>query len=91
MKKLRIAHYPQVPCKPFCVEVNDIYEAKKVSDTLASYDLFQYRNRIKPDYANMTILQEFDKEEGVWLDWYDEETGIDDINEYIDYLEDGDK
>jgi hypothetical protein len=33
--------------------------------------LFQYQNRIKPDYANASSLVEFDGEE--WTDWYSED------------------
>lgn len=86
MKKLRVSHYPQVPCKAFRVEVKDLEEAKKISDVLANYDLFQYQNRIKPDYANATVVEEFDEKEGEWISWCDDETGIDDINEYFEYV-----
>lgn len=85
-KKLRVSHYPQIPCKPFIVEVKDLEEAKKISDVLANYDLFQYDNRIKGDYANTTIVEEYDEEEGEWLSWSDEETGIDNIDEYFEHL-----
>lgn len=86
MKKLRISHYPQIPCKAFTVEVKDLEEAKKMSDVLANYDLFQYENRIKPDYANVTVVEEFDEEEGEWISWCDDETGIDNIDEYFEYI-----
>ncbi len=83
--KLRISHFPQVPCKPFHVEVNSIDEAKKIMDTLAYYDLFQYNNRIKPDYCNVTTLEMWDENsdgEGTpgWINWYDEDGN--DIEEY---------
>lgn len=84
--KLRIAHYPQVPCKAFYVDVNSLEEAKKIKDTLAYYDLFQFENRIKPDYANMTIIEVYDEGEQDWMMWMDDETGIDDVDEYFDYL-----
>ena len=86
-KKLRVLHFPQIPCSPFEVEVEDLKEAKKMCDVLANYDLFQYENRIKPDYSNMTIVEEFDEEEQEWVSWYDEETGIDDIYEYFEHIE----
>lgn len=40
MKKVRVAHFPQVPCKPFIVEVRDLREAKLIYDVLADYDEF---------------------------------------------------
>jgi hypothetical protein len=86
-KKLRICHFPQVPCKPFIVEVKDLNEAKNIFDTLAYYDIFQFENRIKPDYCNTTVLEEWSKEENDWISWSDDETGIDDLDEYFDHLE----
>jgi hypothetical protein len=83
-KKLRVSHFPQVPCKGFVVEVKNLEEAKLICDVLANYDLFQYENKIKPDYANMTYVEEYDEEECVWISWSDDETGIDDINEYFE-------
>lgn len=86
-KKLRVLHFPQIPCNPFEIKVEDLKEAKKMCDVLANYDLFQYENRIKPDYSNMTIVEEFDEKEQEWVSWYDEETGIDNIYEYFEYIE----
>lgn len=86
MKKLRVSHFPQIPCKAFTVEVKTLEEAKKISDVLANYDLFQYENRIKPDYANATVVEEFDEEEQEWISWCDDKTGIDDIDEYFEYI-----
>ncbi|WP_197247582.1 hypothetical protein [Brevibacillus laterosporus] len=58
-------------------------QAGLIYNTLADYDLFQYDNNIKPDYANATVVEFWNKEEQDWLEWSDEETGIDDINEYF--------
>lgn len=86
-KQLRVAHFPQVPCKPFCVEVKNLQEAKLIYDVLADYDLFQYENRIKPDYSNATVIEQKYEQDTEWESWYDEETGIDDIDEYLEYIE----
>lgn len=69
--QLRVWWIPQVPGKPFTVDVSNIREAKLLLNTLANYDIFQYENRIKPDYCNAGGLQTWDGEE--WTDWYDEE------------------
>jgi hypothetical protein len=82
---LRISHFPQVPCKPFQVEVQSVEEAVRLMDILANYDQFQLDYNIKPDYCNATVLEMF--ENGEWVTWYDEETGIDDPQEYLDELE----
>ena len=69
--KLRVWHIPQVPGKPFHVEVATPKEAKKILDILADYDAFQFENKIKPDYCNVAGLEVF--EDGEWYDWEDEE------------------
>jgi hypothetical protein len=79
--KLRVWWIPQVPMKSFHVPVSSFREARLVLDTLAMYDLFQYKNKVKPDYANAGGLQIFDEEEKDWVDWCDEETG-DGFDEY---------
>ena len=62
---------PQVPMKPFTVDVASPAEAKKILIVLANYDLFQFNNRIKPDYCNAGGLSVFD--DGEWTDWSDDE------------------
>lgn len=80
MNKLRVWHIPQVPMAPFLVPVESVREAKLVLDTLADYDLFQYENNIKPDYSNVSGLEEWDGKE--WCEWCDDnglnidETGL---------------
>jgi hypothetical protein len=79
--KLRVWWVPQVPGKPFIVEVKDVEQAKFVMNMLADYDLFQYKNRIKPDYANAGGFQEFHEGTGTWEEWSDNKGR--DINEIL--------
>jgi len=90
-KKLRVSHYPQIPCEPFITEVKTLEEAKKLIDVLANYDLFQYKNSIKGDYANMTLLEEWNEYDNEWIDWSDDETGIDDLDEYFEFINEEEK
>lgn len=85
--KLRVWHIPQVPGKPFYVYTDDIREAKKIMDILASYDLFQLENRIKPDFTNVNGVQMWDKTEQEWIDW-DIETEDDYFDSVEEYLKD---
>lgn len=85
MSKLRVWHIPQVPMKAFHVEVETPEEAIKVLDILADYDLFQFENRVKPDYCNAQGLEEWDAQEGEWCEWYSED-GLD-IEEYLCEME----
>lgn len=75
--QLKVWFIPQVPGKPFNVDVSNISEAKLLLRVLADYDIFQYENQIKPDYCNVGGLQTWNGKE--WEDWYDEDgNNIDD-------------
>lgn len=78
--QFRVWHIPQVPMKPFRVEVPDVETAKLVIKTLADYDLFQFENKVKPDYANQSGLEVLVGDE--WEEWYSED-GDEDIWEVI--------
>jgi hypothetical protein len=64
---LRVWWIPQIPGDAFYVDVNDLYEAKKILTLLADYDDFQYQNKIKPDYSNTGGLEIFVN--GGWEEW----------------------
>jgi len=68
---LMIWWIPQVPMQPFTVAVASPSEARKLLGVLANYDLFQFNNRIKPDYCNAGGLSVFEDDE--WTDWSDDE------------------
>lgn len=76
--KMRVWWIPQVPMKPFRVAVSNLKEAKLLLKTLADYDLFQYKNKVKSDYSNAGGLEVF--VDGGWCDWSDNEgNSIDDV------------
>jgi len=74
---LRVWWVPQIPGKSFIIPVASVVEAKQILDTLAEYDLFQFKHRIKPDYCNAGGLSVFDSTDdhdgpdGSWCDWCD--------------------
>ena len=80
MRRLRVWHIPQIGGPTFYVEVKSLREAKLLMHVLADYDLFQFDNRIKPDYANANGLTEFDPTddtdgpEGSWTTWYNDDS-----------------
>jgi hypothetical protein len=77
--ELRLWWIPQVPGKVFRAPVASVLEARLLYDTLADYDAFQFKNRIKPDYANAGGLEVFDDEDdtdgpgGSWYEWEDQD------------------
>lgn len=82
---LKVWHIPQVPGKPFEVSVGTLREGKLLLDALAHYDIFQYENKIKPDYSNAQGLMVY--EDGEWTDWYSHDgEDIDERTERIDKI-----
>ncbi len=51
--KYRVWWIPQIPMKAFLYEVPDVKTGQMLCDVLAKYDMFQFENNVKPDYANM--------------------------------------
>lgn len=95
-QKLRVWHIPQVPGKPFHVEVSSVEEGVKVMDVLANYDLFQLENNIKGDFCNMNGLELYDENltdedlEDMGLDdrWCDWSVEVDGGEEFYEFFED---
>lgn len=80
---MRVWWIPQVPMKAFYVPVESIKEAKKIMSVLAEYDIFQYENKVKPDYCNVGGLEVYEENfdgdgNNGWCEWSDEDgDGID--------------
>ena len=79
--KLRVLHYPQIPCKPFFVDVKDEEQAYLIQETLANQHLYLFDNNIIPDYATSIEVVMWDEDsdgEGNadWVIYYNEEEGI---------------
>lgn len=98
-QKLRVWHIPQVPMKAFHVETDSLQEAVKIKNALADYDLFQYENNVKGDYANANGIEMWDESltdqdlvdtelEDRWVSWfYEDDNGyFDDPEEYLEWL-----
>lgn len=76
--KLRVLHYPQVPCEPFFVDVKDEEQAFLIQEVLANQHLFLYVKNLIPDYSNAIIVvmweENYDGEGSAdWVDYYNEE------------------
>jgi len=91
--KLKVAHYPQVPCKPFEVLVKDEEQANLVVNALANQHIFLFKNNFIPDYSNaISVLMWDENSDGEgnpdWVDYYNDEEGMD-FDEFVEeYLTD---
>lgn len=88
MKKLRVVHFPQIPCDPFVVEVKDEEQAYLIEQTLANQHLFLYKNNMIPDYSNIILVEMWDENSDGdgnpgWRDYYNEEENL----EWDEYVE----
>ena len=85
---LQVWWIPQIPMRPFTVDVGSVAEGVKMLRVLADYDVFQFINNVKPDYCNVGGLRRWCNNsdgEGTpgWEDWYDEGTGEDDPKAWL--------
>jgi hypothetical protein len=75
--KLRVCHYPQIPCKPFIVEVKDEEQAFLVAEVMANQHNFLFENRMIPDYSNAITVEMLDDVDGDgnfdWCDYFNEQ------------------
>ena len=88
--KLRVWWIPQLGMKgpPFYREVKTLVESKLLLETLADYDLYQLKNRIKSDYSNVGGLCYFDPNSVVSTDLDECDGWIDFCNEEGDSISD---
>lgn len=80
----RVWWIPQLPLRgeeAFQVTVPDVATGKLLCDTLANYDLYQYENKIKPDYSNTGGVQ-YRHPALTQGDWEDLDVDDDDEVEY---------
>lgn len=65
---LRVWYIPQIPMKAFEVDLptQDLGIAALVLDSLIGLSLFEFENKVKPDYADAAGIARFDGE-----DWED--------------------
>ena len=70
---IRVWFIPVVPGKPFLAKVESFTEGKKLLDVLASFSLFEYENRIKPDYADAGGIERYETDGDGGYDWYEME------------------
>jgi len=80
---LRIWHIPQVPSNnPYHIPVKDVEEAVRILPILWNYDTYQFENKIKPDYSNVSGLECWNEDTKEWEEYYDDNGN--DINEIIE-------
>lgn len=76
MSKYKVWYVPQLPMKAFEVEVDDLKTANTVLNAIYDLSLFEYENRIKPDYADLGGIAVWNEEDSEWEDVEEELTDV---------------
>lgn len=87
-KKLRVYHFPNIPCKEINFEVRNEREAYLLYNTIANQHLFLFENNFIPDFSNAIGVQ-MQLDDGDWVDYFNESECMewDELTEaYIDLL-----
>lgn len=73
--KFKVWWIPQIPGRPFEVDVASYAEGKRLELVLSNYDAFQFENNIKPDYCNAggTQMLHENLTDGEWIDLEEDE------------------
>lgn len=73
MSRFKAWYIPQIPMKAFEVERDTAAEAKAALDLITDFSIFEYDNKIKPDYADVGGVMEWDDAESDWIDYEPDE------------------
>ena len=90
---LKVWYIPQVPMQPFertirhreGTEERELALAVILLDTITSFSIFEFENRIKPDYSDVGGISRWEDDGTGSYDWFDIEEEI--IAELMDDLE----
>lgn len=61
-------YIPQVPMKAFEVETSTAAEAQATLDLITAFSIFEYDNKVKPDYSDAGGVEEWDETDQEWFD-----------------------
>jgi len=68
MVKFKAWYIPQVPMKPFEVERPTAVEAQAALDLITDFSIFEFENKVKPDYCDAGGVEEWDEAAQEWFD-----------------------
>jgi hypothetical protein len=68
---LKVVYIPQVPMAAFEFDVPDLKVGKIVLDAIVGLSIFEFENRVKPDYSDYAGFIRY--EDGEWNDVDEEE------------------
>jgi hypothetical protein len=73
MSKFKAWYIPQVPMKAFEREFDSLETASLVLNAVIDFSIFEFENKVKPDYSDAAGIAMWDEESGEWEDVDDSE------------------
>ena len=68
-KRFKAWYIPQVPMKAFEVETHTAAEAQAALDLITAFSIFEFENKVKPDYADAGGIVLWDEPDQEWFDY----------------------
>lgn len=67
-ERFRAVYVPQVPMHALTVEVSSLEQAVIALESITALSIFEFENRVKPDYSDFGTIERWDDEEQDWED-----------------------
>lgn len=67
-ERFRAVYVPQVPMHALTVEVTSLEQAVVALESITALSIFEFKNRVKPDYSDFGTIERWDDEEQDWED-----------------------
>jgi hypothetical protein len=70
---IRVWYIPQVPMSAYEVDVpsRKLSEAVRIQDAIIGLSIFEYKNRVKPDYADAAGIVRYESDGEGGFEWYE--------------------
>lgn len=65
-ERYRAVYVPQVPMHALTVEVDSLEHAVIALESITALSIFEFENRVKPDYSDMALIERWDAEFAEW-------------------------
>lgn len=69
MARFKAWYIPQIPMTAFEVEKPTASEAQAALDLITDFSIFEFENKVKPDYSDVGGVQEWDETDQEWIDY----------------------
>lgn len=72
-ERYRAVYVPQVPMHALTIETKSLEHAAVALESIIQLSIFEFKNRVKPDYSDFAGVERWDEDEQEWESVEDEE------------------